>query len=86
MRGVSANVMCGQEGYYGTASFTVYLNTVKMMNFKKESEYVSLSKDEEFNQLFTEDNGPCSMQNLKITHNLTETNDIKEDNNYELDL
>jgi DNA-directed RNA polymerase II subunit RPB1 len=86
MRGVSANVMCGQEGYYGTASFTVYLNTVKMMNFQKESKYVSLSNDEEFNQLFTEDNGPCSMQNLKITHNLTETNDIKEDNNYELDL
>ena len=26
MRGVSANVMCGQEGYYGTSSFEVYVD------------------------------------------------------------
>ena len=26
MRGVSANVMCGQEGYYGTSSFEVYID------------------------------------------------------------
>jgi len=26
MRGVSANVMCGQEGYYGTSSFDVYID------------------------------------------------------------
>jgi DNA-directed RNA polymerase II subunit RPB1 len=27
MRGVSANVMCGQEGYYGTSSFQVLFDT-----------------------------------------------------------
>ena len=27
MKGVSANVMCGQEGYYGTSSFEVYIDT-----------------------------------------------------------
>jgi hypothetical protein len=26
LRGVSSNVMCGQEGYYGTSSFNVLLN------------------------------------------------------------
>ena len=26
MRGVSANIMCGQEGKFGTASFNVYLD------------------------------------------------------------
>ena len=26
MTGVSSNVMCGQEGYYGTSSFQVLLN------------------------------------------------------------
>jgi DNA-directed RNA polymerase II subunit RPB1 len=26
LRGVSSNVMCGQEGYYGTSSFSVLLN------------------------------------------------------------
>tara|TARA_B110000008_G_scaffold33129_1_gene29420 strand:+ start:607 stop:5235 length:4629 start_codon:yes stop_codon:yes gene_type:complete len=30
MRGVSANVMCGQEGYYGTSSFQVYVDTKKL--------------------------------------------------------
>ena len=30
MRGVSANVMCGQEGYYGTSSFQVYVDTNKL--------------------------------------------------------
>ena len=32
MRGVSANVMCGQEGYYGTSSFQVLLNLRAMTN------------------------------------------------------
>ena len=30
MRGVSANVMCGQEGYYGTSSFTILLDLHKL--------------------------------------------------------
>lgn len=87
MRGVSANVMCGQDGYFGTSSFSVYLNTVQMMNLQKTSQYISASEKKDFDELFTEDNGPCSMQNLKITHNLDD--DIKEkkdDNEYELDL
>ena len=30
MRGVSSNVMCGQEGFYGTNSFQIYLNLTKL--------------------------------------------------------
>ena len=30
MRGVSSNVMCGQEGYYGTSSFQIYLDLNKI--------------------------------------------------------
>ena len=30
MRGISANVMCGQEGYIGTNSFQLYLNLQEM--------------------------------------------------------
>ena len=30
MRGISANVMCGQEGYFGTSAFQVVLDTNKM--------------------------------------------------------
>lgn len=38
MRGVSANVMCGQEGYYGTSSFQTLFDM---------HEYVKLSRDYE---------------------------------------
>lgn len=34
MRGVSANVMCGQEGYYGTSSFKVMLDLNEMVGMK----------------------------------------------------
>jgi DNA-directed RNA polymerase II subunit RPB1 len=30
MRGVSANIMCGQEGYYGTSAFNVLLDLNEM--------------------------------------------------------
>jgi len=30
MRGVSANVMCGQPGYYGTGAFDILLDLEKM--------------------------------------------------------
>ena len=32
MRGVSANVMCGQEGYYGTSSFQVHVDNEMLQN------------------------------------------------------
>ena len=35
MRGVSANVMCGQEGYYGTSSFQVYIDTSQLFESYK---------------------------------------------------
>jgi DNA-directed RNA polymerase II subunit RPB1 len=37
MRGVSANVMCGQYGYYGTNAFNVVLDTEDMMKLKSET-------------------------------------------------
>ena len=33
MKGVSANVMCGQEGYFGTSSFKIYADVEKMKEF-----------------------------------------------------
>jgi DNA-directed RNA polymerase II subunit RPB1 len=36
MRGVSANVMCGQEGYYGTSAFQVMFDTEKYIDFTTE--------------------------------------------------
>ncbi len=63
MRGVSANVMTGQEGYYGTASFGLLLDLDKLngMEVKKSSvlqDELVLSKDQ------------CD--NIQIHHNLGE--------------
>ena len=32
MTGVSANIMCGQEGYFGTGSFQILLNQEELTN------------------------------------------------------
>jgi hypothetical protein len=38
MRGVSANVMCGQEGLFGTNAFQVVLDMAKMRSVRAEEE------------------------------------------------
>ena len=45
MRGVSANVMCGQEGYYGTSSFQVLLNLRAMANAEVFSSHPVAASD-----------------------------------------
>ena len=51
MRGVSANVMCGQEGYYGTSAFQVLVNMDEMM--KQEAvEYRHTDENEEIEAAF----------------------------------
>ena len=51
MRGISANVMCGQEGYYGTSAFQVLVNMDEMM--KQESvEYRHVDANEEIEEAF----------------------------------
>ena len=51
MRGISANVMCGQEGYYGTSAFQVLINMDEMM--KQEAvEYRHSDTNEEIEEAF----------------------------------
>jgi len=51
MRGISANVMCGQEGYYGTSAFQVLVNMDEMM--KQEAvEYRHTDANEEIEDAF----------------------------------
>jgi len=51
MRGISANVMCGQEGYYGTSAFQVLVNIDEMM--KQDSvEYRHTDANEEIDEAF----------------------------------
>jgi DNA-directed RNA polymerase II subunit RPB1 len=79
MRGVSANVMCGQEGYFGTSSFQVLLDMNKMMKFSGESKYNVMDANEEIDAAFEMENPDdvCSIHNLSM--NATISN-IKKEN------
>ena len=73
-RGVSANIMCGQEGYFGTNSFQVVLDMDEMMKLEETSEYIGESDDEkEIDDMFKGVEGldsECSDNNLVIQNNV----------------
>jgi DNA-directed RNA polymerase II subunit RPB1 len=79
MRGVSANVMCGQEGYFGTSCFQVLLDMNKMMKFSGESKYNVMDANDEIDAAFEMENPDdvCSIHNLSM--NATISN-IKKEN------
>jgi len=74
MRGVSANVMCGQKGYFGTNAFQTILDIDKMrQELDKVQEY-----EEELNvEKYISDgfemnntNENCSTNNIKLINNI----------------
>jgi len=89
MRGISANVMCGQEGYYGTSSFQVLLNIKEMMNQQEASEYKPVNEDKVLDDFFkdvnVDDELMCSMNNLTIQNNVIniESEDDEKGNTYD---
>jgi DNA-directed RNA polymerase II subunit RPB1 len=68
MRGVSANVMCGQEGYFGTSSFQVLLDMNKMIKFGGEMKYNITNSNDEIDKAFEMENpdDACSIGNLSM--------------------
>jgi DNA-directed RNA polymerase beta' subunit len=79
MRGVSANVMCGQEGYFGTSCFQVLLDMNRMMKFSGEAKYNVMDANDEIEAAFEMENpdDACSIHNLSM--NATISN-IKKEN------
>jgi len=71
MRGVSANVMCGQYGYYGTGAFNVILDMKEMAKLDAD-ESVIRNDNKDIDSLFSqkEDIG-CGISQLKIQNNIT---------------
>ena len=87
MRGVSANVMCGQEGFFGTSLFQVVLNIEEMMSLEATSEYKPVDESEEIEKFFGQAENPqdtCSSSNLLIQNNVSNIKaiDMGNDNNY----
>lgn len=73
MRGVSANVMCGQEGYFGTSAFQVVLDIDKITQIQPQ-EWNEENKSKEieagFAGLVNSEKDPCSIANLEIQNNI----------------
>ena len=93
MRGVSANVMCGQQGFYGTNCFKLLSDIdeiIKMKVFSKEKEeevknmhdYV----DKELNSI--EEDNYCGNNNLVIESMINNIKNINigMDNDYNIDF
>jgi DNA-directed RNA polymerase II subunit RPB1 len=73
LRGISANVMCGQEGFFGTSAFQVVLDLEDMQKLEATSEYVETNEEKEIEEFFgsvENPNDPCSITNLSIQNNV----------------
>ena len=84
MRGVSSNVMCGQEGFYGTSAFSVYLNTIEMEKLSEHQDYDT--DDEDIFEMLKQTDDGCTTDKLKIHHNIISNIHTVPDNDYEMDI
>jgi DNA-directed RNA polymerase II subunit RPB1 len=86
MKGVSANVMTGQHGCYGTSAFQLILDMETFSNV--DSMTISNDDDTIFSDLNTNiEVDICSKSNIQINNNISNikmTNDIICDDNYDL--
>ena len=98
MRGISANVMVGQEGMFGTNAFQIILDIerMKQITISEKDKYHKDSSQDVINQYFShieESGSQCSASKLKLNNNITihETTDTKltkealDDDGYSLD-
>jgi DNA-directed RNA polymerase beta' subunit len=89
MRGVSANVMCGQQGYYGTNAFSLLLDMEAVMNMEDrdvDRKDVNDRIEELFGTIGKTDE--CSINRIRMdnnVHNLKNVNmGVCEDDGYEV--
>jgi DNA-directed RNA polymerase II subunit RPB1 len=88
MRGISANVMCGQEGLFGTASFQVVLDLNEMIKLDEKYKYEYEDKNDLIDKgLFgaiEDEKDACSTKNLTIEDNVGNImlEDLGGDNDY----
>ena len=87
MRGVSANVMCGQEGLYGTNAFQVVLDIEEMRKLEGTMIYEQSNTSEVIEKLFGGLENPydaCSTNNLLVQNNVVNIKaaNLGDDNDY----
>jgi DNA-directed RNA polymerase beta' subunit len=87
MRGISANVMCGQEGFFGTAAFQVVLDIEDMQKMDEMSEYKPMDMEGEIDKFFgaiQNPEDPCGINKISIQNNVVtiKEEDMGKDNDY----
>ena len=73
MRGISANVMCGQEGYYGTSSFQVMLDLQQMIAKMEDVAFQAQDEQAEIAEAMGSaamDTSACAFEKLTIESNV----------------
>jgi len=88
MRGVSANVMCGQEGFFGTSAFQVLLDMEQVATLEKVDDII---QDRDVLEIIDENfdvedpNAPCSTAKITIDNNIANIKVINlgDDNEYD---
>ena len=88
LRGISANVMCGQEGFFGTGAFQVVLDIEEMQKLEAASEYKFVDTESEIEKFFGEfenPEDPCGINKLSIQNNVVTIKqvDMGGDNTYD---
>jgi len=68
MRGISANIMCGQEGYYGTNCFQILLDIKRMHKLEKQEMVKKIDIDTLLD--IDDPSNPCSLSNITIVDNM----------------
>ena len=89
MRGVSANVMCGQEGFFGTSAFQTVLDIDEMVKLSSQ-QWKSQNEAADIEAAFgdVEDTSDqCSVGNIAIKsniHSIQPTNVGSQDDDYDM--
>jgi DNA-directed RNA polymerase II subunit RPB1 len=91
MRGVSSNVMCGQEGYFGTGMCQVFLDMKEMLALaeKAPADDDAQAKIEQLFGKIDNPNDPCSTSNITLYNNTANiaTEELGDmDDDYDLDI
>ena len=87
MRGVSANVMVGQQGLYGTSAFQVILDMEEMVKLEETLVYEQPDDAETIENMFGQAENPdepCSTNSLVIQNNVStiKSEDLGTDDDY----
>jgi DNA-directed RNA polymerase II subunit RPB1 len=91
MRGISSNVMCGQEGLFGTSAFQTFLDIEQMNTLDAKYNYTYTDVDAEISNAFgnmsiEDTKDKCSKSNIEIKSQLDKVSILDSgctDDNYD---